>query len=114
LREVANSLAIAVEQMGGAAQRFAAAQASAAKLSQDMGAAAQRFEGVDHALATTLSDLSAALDGFTRQVQEFVLSTDRHLATAAGQVSTMVRELNETLEDFGLSRRVTLHPQPRV
>jgi ABC-type transporter Mla subunit MlaD len=109
LREVASSLTAAVEQMGGAARGFAAAQASTAKLSQDMAAAAQRFEGVDRALAGTLSGLGAALDDFTRRVQEFAGNTDRHLATAAQHVSTMVTELTDTLEAFGLNRRAVLH-----
>jgi len=47
LRDVATSLDTAVEQMGGAAQRFEAAHAGAARVSQEIAAAAQRFEGVD-------------------------------------------------------------------
>jgi chromosome segregation ATPase len=112
LRAVANSLSTAVEQMGGATRRFEAAQAGAAKLSEGLTAAAQRFEGVDRSLADTLSALSAALDEFRRKIQEFVDRTDGNLAKAAEQVSTMIRELDETLEDFGLDRRIVPRPQP--
>jgi ABC-type transporter Mla subunit MlaD len=114
LRAVANSLGTAVEQMGGAAERFEAAQAGAAKLSEGLAAAAQRFEGVDRSLADTLSALSAALDEFRRKIQEFVDRTDGNLAKAADQVSTMIRELDETLEDFGLDRRIVPRPQPHA
>jgi hypothetical protein len=40
--------------------------------------------------------------------------TDGNLAKAADQVSTMIRELDETLEDFGLDRRIVPRPQPRA
>jgi hypothetical protein len=113
LRAVASSLGTAVEQMGGAAQGFAAAQASGAKLSQDMAAAAQRFEGVDRALSETLRALGSGLDEFTRQIHQFVGSTNSDLATAAKHVSEMVTELNLTLEDFGLNRRVVPNLQSR-
>jgi hypothetical protein len=53
LRHVATSLDTAVEQMGGAAQRFEAAHAGAARVSQEIAAAAQRFEGVDDGLSNT-------------------------------------------------------------
>jgi len=54
LRVVAVSLGAAVEQMGGAAQRFEAAQAGAARVSQEIAATAQRFDGVDHSPSNTL------------------------------------------------------------
>ena len=54
LHIVATSLGAAVEQMCDAAQRFEAAQAGAARVSQEIAAAAQRFEGVDRSLANTL------------------------------------------------------------
>jgi hypothetical protein len=54
LRIVATSLGAAVEQMCDAAQRFEAAQAGAARVSQEIAAATQRFEGVDRSLANTL------------------------------------------------------------
>jgi len=98
LRAVASGLGAAVEQMGGAAQRFETAQAGAAKLSQDIAAMAQRFEGVDSSLSNTLSALGSALDEFRRKIQEFVAGTDQNLAKAAGHISTMVIELNETLD----------------
>jgi hypothetical protein len=101
---VGSSLGAAAEQIGRAAERFEAAQTGAAKLSHDVAAAAQRFEGVDRALASTLANLSSALDEFRRNIQEFVGDTNRDLATAAKHVSTMVTELGETLEDFGLER----------
>lgn len=104
LRTVASSLGSAVEQMSGAALRFEAAQAGAAKLSQDLAGAAQRFEGVDRSLAGTLSALSGALDEFRRKIQEFVNQTDGNLSTAATHVSGMIKSLEETLEDFGLRR----------
>ena len=53
LRVVATSLGAAVEQMGGAAQRFETAQAVAARVSQEIAAAVQRFEGVDQSLSNT-------------------------------------------------------------
>ena len=53
LRDVVTSLDTAVEQMGGAAQRFEAAHAGAAQVSQEIAAAAQRFEGVDDGLSNT-------------------------------------------------------------
>jgi ABC-type transporter Mla subunit MlaD len=73
-------------------------KAGAAKLSDGLAAAAQRFEGVDRSLADTLSALSGALDEFRRRIQEFVAGTDQNLAKAAGHISTLVSELNETLD----------------
>jgi hypothetical protein len=105
LGAVASTLGTAVVQMGDAAQRFAAAQSNAAKLSQDMAAATQRFEGVDRALGGTLKALGSGLDEFRRRIQEFVTGTDRNLAQATNHVSTMIRELSETLEDFQQPQR---------
>jgi hypothetical protein len=104
LRMVATSLDAAVEQMSGAAQRFEGAQAGAAKLSQDIAATARRFEGVDHSLSNTLEALASALDGYRGSVQEFVATIDLNLAKAASRVSTMITELNETLEGLELAR----------
>jgi hypothetical protein len=55
LHDVATSLDTVVEQMGGAAQRFEAAHAGAARVSQEIAAAAQRFEGVDDCLSNAQS-----------------------------------------------------------
>jgi hypothetical protein len=55
LRVIAPSLGVAVEEMDGGAQRFEAAQAGAAQMSQEIAAAAQRFDRVDHGLSTTPS-----------------------------------------------------------
>jgi hypothetical protein len=95
---VGSSLGAAAEQLGRAAPRFDAAQAGAAKLCQEIATAAQRFEGVDRILATTLSGLGSALDGFRRQIQEFVTNTDQNLAKAATNITRMIRELEATLE----------------
>jgi len=55
LRVIASSLGAAVEQMGGAPQRFEAAKAGAARVSEEIAAAAQRVEGVDHSLPNTVA-----------------------------------------------------------
>ncbi|HKM70802.1 MAG TPA: hypothetical protein VKG22_06090 [Stellaceae bacterium] len=55
LRVIATSLGAAVEQMGGAPQRFEAAKAGAARVSEEIAAAAQRDEGVDHSLPNTVA-----------------------------------------------------------
>jgi len=102
---VATNLASMGEQIGRAAQRFEAAQTAAAKLSQDVAIAAQRFERVDHALAGACTKLSSAVEDFGRHIQRFVGDTNQDLAKAAQHVATMVRGLEETLEDFGLERR---------
>jgi hypothetical protein len=105
LRAVADTLGGAALQMNGAAERFEAAQAGAAKLAHDIAAAAQRFDGVDTSLADTLSALSSALDEFRRKIQEFVSDTDGNLSQAAKFISSAVNELGGTLEDFGLHRQ---------
>jgi DNA anti-recombination protein RmuC len=97
LRAVAASLGPAVEQMDGAARRFKAAQAGAARLSQEIAAVAHRFEGVDHSLSETLSGLSSALDEFRQKTQEFANDTDRNLSEAASHIASVVTELNERL-----------------
>ena len=110
---LASSMGSAAERIGSAAQSFEAAQAGAERLSQDVAVAAQRFEGVDRALAGTVASLSSALDEFRRHIQQFVGDTNRDLAEAAGHVATMVRALEETLEDFGLERRAATNGNPR-
>jgi hypothetical protein len=101
---LASSLDTAAEQIGRAAQRFDAAQAGAAQLSQEVAAAAQRFEGVDRSLATTLSALGSALDGFRQRIQEFVTNTDQNLAKAATNIAAMVRQLEAALDEHSSTR----------
>jgi hypothetical protein len=63
-------------------------------------AAAQRFEGVDQELSKTLLALQNGLQAFTRDIQDFVTSTDQNLAKAATQLGNLVKGLQDTLEDF--------------
>jgi ABC-type transporter Mla subunit MlaD len=102
---VGSSLSTAAEQIGRAAQRLKEAHAGAAKLAADLGEAAQRFDGVDRILGETLKELGSALNEFRHEIQQFVANTDENLAKATLSVSAGVRELRETLEDFGLERR---------
>ena len=115
LRQVAGSLDASVGRMNSAAETFAAVQASAAKLSQDMSGAAHRFEGVDASLGRTVTGLRDALDGFAGEIHKFVTETNRDLAIAAKHISTLITELNETLEDGGFNKRPppSSQPQPR-
>ena len=106
---------LSVERMNNAAQTFAAAQASAARLSEDLTTAAKRFEGVDQNLGRTVTTLRAALDGFAGEIHKFVTETNRDMAKAATLISAMVTELNNTLEDFGFNRGPPpAQPRPRA
>ena len=73
---------------------------AAARLIETLSAASQRFEGVDVELSKTLVALQNGLQGFTREVQEFVTGTDENLAKAATQLGNLVKGLQDTLEDF--------------
>jgi len=89
-----------MEQIVGVAQRLDVTHAAAARLTESFVAAAQRFEGVEQELAKTLTGLQSGLQGFTREVQEFVTGTDENLAKAATQLGNLVKSLQDTLEDF--------------
>jgi hypothetical protein len=100
LSETNIAVARAVEQIAGAVQRLEIAATSAGQLTNTLNNAAQRFEGVDRELAKTLSGLQIGLQGFTKQVGEFVAKTDTNLARAATQLANLVKSLEDTLEDF--------------
>lgn len=100
LSQTTQAVGRAVEQVAGAAQRLEAAASAAGQLAARMGEAAQRFEGVDRELAKTLAGLQAGLQGFTKQVGDFVVGTDQNLAKAATQLGAMVKNLEVALEDY--------------
>lgn len=100
LSQTTQAVARAVEQVAGAAQRLEAAASAAGQLGGKMGEAAQRFEGVDRELAKTLAGLQAGLQGFTKQVGEFVLKTDDGMARAANQLGAAIKGLEGVLEDY--------------
>lgn len=105
LQGFAQTVTAAVEQIGGAAQRIAAAENGAQTLSQNLTTAAQRFELVDRSLAGVLSKLTDSLAGFQDQIAKFVEGTDSNLAKAATHLDSVVRDLSETLEAFDENRR---------
>ncbi|MGY0794216.1 hypothetical protein ACW7BJ_33130 [Azospirillum argentinense] len=90
----------AVEQVAGTATRFTTVLDAAQKLTTSLDGAAQRFEGVDRELAKTLAALQTGLQGFTREITDFVSQTDQNLAKAATQLGSLVQNLEATLEDF--------------
>jgi chromosome segregation ATPase len=104
LKLAAQSASRAADQIASAAQRFDGAQAAAARLVESLNAAAQRFEGVDRELANTLNELQAGLQGFTTRVGTFVGETDQNLAKAATQLGSLVKGLQDTLDDFAPTR----------
>ena len=91
---------VAIDQIAGAAQRLDNAQAATGSLVESLNAAAQRFEGVDRELANTLKELQTGLQGFTKQIGTFVGQTDQNLAKAATHLGSLVKGLQDTLEDF--------------
>ncbi len=100
LNQVAQIIGRSVDQIAGVAQRLDATHAAAARLIETLSAASQRFEGVDQELSKTLVALQNGLQGFTREVQEFVTGTDENLARAATQLGNLVKGLQDTLDDF--------------
>jgi hypothetical protein len=100
LNQVAQIIGRSLEQIAGVAQRLDATHAAAGRLIETLSAASQRFEGVDVELSKTLAALQNGLQGFTREVQEFVTGTDENLAKAATQLGNLVKGLQDTLEDF--------------
>lgn len=101
LNQVAQVIGRSLDQISGVAQRIDATHASAGRLIESLTAAAQRFEGVDQDLSKTLLALQGGLQAFTRDIQDFVTSTDNNLAKAATQLGNLVKSLQDTLEDFG-------------
>lgn len=100
LNQVAQIIGRSVDQIAGVAQRLDATHAAAGRLIETLSAASQRFEGVDVELSKTLVALQTGLQGFTREVQEFVTGTDQNLAKAATQLGNLVKSLQETLEEY--------------
>lgn len=100
LNQVAQIIGRSVDQIAGVAQRLDATHAAAGRLIEGLAAASQRFEGVDQELSKTLVALQNGLQGFTREVQEFVTGTDENLARAATQLGNLVKGLQDTLDDF--------------
>jgi methyl-accepting chemotaxis protein len=100
LNQVAQTIGRSVEQIAGVAQRLDATHAAAGRLIENLSAASQRFEGVDQELSKTLVALQNGLQGFTREVQEFVTGTDENLARAATQLGNLVKSLQDTLEEY--------------
>ncbi|MBR1296620.1 anti-phage ZorAB system protein ZorA [Bradyrhizobium sp. AUGA SZCCT0042] len=100
LNQVAQIIGRSLDQIAGVAQRLDATHAAAARLIDALSAASQRFEGLDQDLSRTLVALQNGLQGFTREVQAFVTGTDENLAKAATQLGSLVKGLQDTLEDF--------------
>jgi len=100
LNQVAQIIGRSVDQIAGVAQRLDTTHAAAGRLIESLAAASQRFEGVDQELSKTLVALQNGLQGFTREVQDFVTGTDENLARAATQLGNLVKGLQDTLEDF--------------
>ncbi len=100
LNQVAQIIGRSVDQITGVAQRLDATHAAAGRLIESLAAASQRFEGVDQELSKTLVALQNGLQGFTREVQDFVTGTDENLAKAATQLGNLVKGLQDTLDDF--------------
>ena len=102
LNQVAQIIGRSVDQIAGIAQRLDTNlhDAAAGRLIEGLAAASQRFEGVDQELSKTLVALQNGLQGFTREVQEFVTGTDENLAKAATQLGNLVKGLQDTLDDF--------------
>ena len=100
LNQVAQIIGRSVDQIAGVAQRLDATHAAAGRLIESLAAASQRFEGVDEELSKTLVALQSGLQGFTREVQEFVTGTDENLAKAATQLGNLVKGLQDTLDEF--------------
>lgn len=99
MTRTSQALAQAFEQVTGATQRLETAGQSAARLIESLNAASQRFEGVDRNLANVLAELQKGLEAFTRQVSGFVNQTDQNLSRAATQLGSLVKGLQDTLED---------------
>jgi ABC-type transporter Mla subunit MlaD len=104
LSQVAQVIGRSLDQISGVAQRVEATHASAGQLIESLATAAQRFEGVDQDLSKTLAALQGGLQSFTRLMQEFVTSTDSNLAKAATQLASLVKSLQDSLDDFSPSR----------
>ncbi|MDE5454894.1 anti-phage defense protein ZorA [Bradyrhizobium sp. CSA112] len=100
LNQVAQIIGRSVDQIAGVAQRLDVTHTAAGRLIESLAAASQRFEGVDQELSKTLVALQNGLQGFTREVQEFVTGTDENLAKAATQLGNLVKGLQDTLDDF--------------
>lgn len=100
LRTVGDNLRAATEQISGAVDRLNGAHQAAIRLTEGLVTAAARFENLDRAMAGTVDALSQGLQGFTRQVQEFVVATDKDLAKATNQLGNLTKALEETLDDF--------------
>jgi len=100
LAVTSQAIARAIEQIAGVTQRFDVAAGSAARLTGSLDEAAKRFEGVDRELAKTLGGLQSGLAGFTKQIGDFVGQTDTNLARAANQLASLVKSLEDTLEDY--------------
>ncbi len=104
LAQTTQTVARAIEQVAGVAQRLDQAVSSASRLLTSLDEASKRFEGVDRELAKTLAGLQSGLQGFTKQVTEFVGQTDSNLAKAATQLASLVKSLEDTLEDYAPSQ----------
>ncbi|WP_262271845.1 hypothetical protein [Microvirga yunnanensis] len=100
MTQAAQTAGRALEQVAGAAQRLEATAAGVGRLVESLSVAAQRFEGVDKELARTLKELQDGLQGFTRQVSGFVSQTDQNLAKAATQLGSLVKGLQDTIEEL--------------
>lgn len=100
MTQAAQAAGRALEQVAGAAQRLEATAAGVGRLVESLSMAAQRFEGVDKELARTLKELQDGLQGFTRQVSGFVSQTDQNLAKAATQLGSLVKGLQDTIEEL--------------
>jgi methyl-accepting chemotaxis protein len=99
LREISQTIAATVGQVGAASQRLEAVHAGSQNLAQAMTGAAQRFEGVDRELAQVLQRLQDGLQGFAQQVSKLVSETNRDMAKAATQLQSSITQLEEALED---------------
>jgi uncharacterized phage infection (PIP) family protein YhgE len=104
MRDAAAETGRGIDQVAGVVQRFEAVQHAVQTLAGRLDESAGRFAGVDQSLAKTLGELQHGLENFAKQVATVVNSTNSDLAKAVGQLSNLVKGLEDAIEDAGLSR----------
>jgi hypothetical protein len=111
-RDTALALRAAVDGLLNAAASIDAAQRGAGDLARRLAQATEGFEGLDGALTATLLGLRDGLDGYRRQIAEFVASIDQGLQKSVSGLHAIATSLQDSAEEIAEARppRITGRP----
>ncbi len=104
LRTVNEALGARVQESTTLQKSLIAAAADVRKAQEQMSHAfaeyESRFKGVDESLGRTFKELNAGVDAYSETIRNFVVETDKSFSKALGQLSAIIKGLDESVDEF--------------